>query len=90
MWKSHPGLSCSRGVSRGQQGPHEEPKRREMLSVHLSPGEVRRAPWCIPGHRLHLHPGNGAGIASRGMEMVEMMVEMMEMPTGSPVPAGLP
>lgn len=90
MWESQPGLSCSRVVARGQQGPHEEPKRQQVLSVHLSPrsGEVRRAPWC---HRMHLHPGNRVGIASRGKEteMVEMM-KMMEMQTGTPVPAGLP
>lgn len=36
-----------------------------------------------PGHRLHLRP-------SHGLEMVEMMMEMMKVQTGSPVPAGLP
>lgn len=60
MWESQPGLSCSRVVAQGQQGPHEEPKWQEMLSAHLSPrsGEVRRALWC---HRMHLHPGNRLG-----------------------------
>lgn len=35
--ESQPGLLCSRGAARGQQGPHEEPGRREMRSVHLRP-----------------------------------------------------
>lgn len=69
MWDRQPGLSCSPAVARGQPGPHEEPERREMLSVHPSPrpGEVREAPWGIPATgRTHLHPGNGVGTASHG------------------------
>lgn len=40
MWESQPGLSCSREVARGQQGPHGEPKWREMLSVHFVLAQV--------------------------------------------------